>query len=698
MNSTSAVRHSTEEFRVGVDAGGTFTDICAIEVATGKLHTHKVPSTTADPSQAVVTGVRELLTKIAGEEWASRIGFLAHGSTVATNALLEKKGARTGLITTAGFGDLLEIARQRRPSLYDLTVGKPEPLVKRRHRKEISERLNYQGRTLRELDEAEVRAVVSELARLDLEAVAVCFLYSYVNPAHEKVVTKLLTELAPDLYVSTSHEVVPEFREYERMSTTVLNSYVGPVVGKYLKNLKRDIRELGVDTEVHITQSNGGIISLDTACQQPARMMLSGPSTGLVASTHIGALINEPNIITFDMGGTSTDVSLIHAGRVDLAQESEIDGYPIRTPMLDINTVGAGGGSIAWVDSGGALKVGPQSAGAVPGPACYGKQNEFATVTDANVVLQTQNPEYLLGGRLKINAEASRRAVEALAGKLGLSAEYVADGMLRVVTANMAKAIRVISVQRGHDPRDYTLAAFGGAGPLHAGRLARELDIRRIIIPPSPGVMCAYGLMVTDLRTDLSFTKIVDFDATNQTELNDAVEHLNSEATRWFTAEKIPEGQRALRITLDMRYAGQNYELGINLADHKLDQAGINAAIGSFESEHHALYGFTVPGERIQAVTFRAEASGKVVKAATPLNHDEGDDPWRALIGERHVYFGAEDGFTPTPIYAREKLRTGNIVAGPAVIEQMDTTTVVLPGQTARTDGYANLIIEENEK
>ncbi|WP_072806191.1 hydantoinase/oxoprolinase family protein [Rhodococcoides yunnanense] len=684
-------------FRVGVDAGGTFTDICAIDATTGQLYTHKVSSTPADPSSAVVQGVAELLTTLAGTEWAKQVEFFAHGSTVATNALLEKKGAKTALITTAGFRDLLEIARQRRPSLYDLTARKPETLVKRRHRFEVDERLDYNGNTLRELDEAEVRSVVEHLAEQDLDAVAICFLYSYVDPKNEQFVADILAEIAPHLFVSTSHEVIPEFREYERMSTTVLNSYVGPVVSKYLENLRSKVQDLGIDTDVHITQSNGGIISLETAKSQPARMMLSGPSTGLVAATHIGSLIGEPNMITFDMGGTSTDAALIHDGTLDLAQDSEVDGYPLRTPMLDITTVGAGGGSIAWIDSGGALKVGPQSAGADPGPACYGRQDEHASVTDANVVLQTQNPTHLLGGRLPIDAEASRTAVGRLASTLGLDVEYVADGIIRIVTANMAKAIRVISVQRGHDPRDYVLTAFGGAGPLHAARLARELSIPKIIVPPAPGVMCAYGLMVTDLRTDLSLTKIVDLHSSRRGEIEAAVDYLTTEATRWFEREDIAVQDRQLSVTADMRYAGQNYEISVEMDTDTIDDTMINAILAKFEAAHQALYGYTVPDAVVQAVTFRSAATGKVVQAATRPAETLDVDASGGVVGSRPVYFGADEGRVDTPIYDRAALVAGQRITGPAVIEQMDSTTVVLPGQHAHIDAYANIVIEENK-
>lgn len=682
-------------FRVGVDAGGTFTDICAIDASTGQLFTHKVSSTPTDPSNAVVQGVAELLTSLAGAEWADRVEFFAHGSTVATNALLEKKGAKTALITTAGFRDLLEIARQRRPSLYDLTARKPETLVKRRHRFEVVERLDYSGNTLRELDEAEVRSVVEHLAGQDLDAVAICFLYSYVDPKNEQFVADILAEIAPHLFVSTSHEVIPEFREYERMSTTVLNSYVGPVVSKYLENLRTKVRDLGVATDVHITQSNGGIISLETAKSQPARMMLSGPSTGLVAATHIGSLIDEPNMITFDMGGTSTDAALIHDGKLTLAQDSEVDGYPLRTPMLDITTVGAGGGSIAWIDSGGALKVGPQSAGADPGPACYGRQDEHASVTDANVVLQTQNPKHLLGGRLPIDAAASRTAVGRLADKLNLDVEYVADGIIRVVTANMAKAIRVISVQRGHDPRDYVLTAFGGAGPLHAARLARELSIPKIIVPPAPGVMCAYGLMVTDLRTDLSLTKIVDLHPSRRGEIEAAVDYLTTEATRWFERESIAESDRQLAITADMRYAGQNYEISVEMGTDSIDDSAIASILGKFEAAHQALYGYTVPDAVVQAVTFRSAATGKVVQAATHAADSLDPVASGGQVGSRPVYFGAAEGRVDTPIYDRAELVAGQQITGPAVIEQMDSTTVVLPGQHAHIDAFANIVIEE---
>lgn len=686
---------SLNPFRIGVDAGGTFTDVCAIDAATGELFTHKISSTPSDPSSAVVAGVVELMIQIAGSEWADRVEFFAHGSTVATNALLERKGARTALITTDGFSDLLEIARQRRPDLYDLRAEKPVPLVDREHRFGVRERLDFEGNDLRELSEQEVRGVVAKLLEMDIDAVSICFLYSYVNPKNEQLVSRVLEEMAPDLFVSASHEVVPEFREYERMSTTVLNSYVGPMVSRYLSRLRERISETGIESDVHITQSNGGIISLDTAREQPARMMLSGPSTGIVAATHIGDLTGEHNMITFDMGGTSTDTALIYEGETKLAKGSEVDGYPLQTPMLDITTVGAGGGSIAWVDSGGALKVGPQSAGADPGPACYGHQSEFATVTDANVVLHASNPSYLLGGRLAIDEASSRTAIGLLAEQLGMSIEYVAEGIIRVVVANMAKAIRVISVQRGHDPRDYALVAFGGAGPLHAARLARELSIPRVVVPPAPGVMCAYGLMVTDLRTDQSLTRILDLELASRSQIEDAVEQLGDEARAWFEREEISVADREFHITADLRYRGQNYELAVELTDHLFDDAAIARVAEKFEAAHRTLYGYVVPDAPIQIVTFRAIASGKVAKARSAGGNSASPDHDVQPTTSRDVYFGVDVGRLATAVYDRALLRAGDVLNSPAIVEQMDSTTLILPGQTAVVDRHENIIIEE---
>ncbi|HXW26718.1 MAG TPA: hydantoinase/oxoprolinase family protein, partial [Xanthobacteraceae bacterium] len=464
-------------WRVGVDAGGTFTDICLFDETDGRVDIWKVASTPDDPSRGIAGGVEEALRRTGadgGARPAAAVAYFGHGTTVATNALIQHAGVKTGLVTTAGFRDLLEIRRQKRPDLYDFFADKPKTLVPRDLRIEVAERVRHTGAVETPLDEAAVRNAARALRAASVGAVAVAFLYSFVKPEHEQAAKRIIAEECPDAFICASHEIAPEFREFERLSTTVVNAYLGPVMKRYIDRLGARLCDLGMSAAPHMTQSNGGVIGFATAAAMPVRTVLSGPSTGVVGAQAVGKAAGFADLITFDMGGTSTDVALLKDGEARLASEATVHGYPLKAPMLDIHTVGAGGGSIAYVDTGGLLKVGPRSAGADPGPVCYGRGNAEPTVTDANIVLQTLNPTHLLGGRMAVRQDLAHAAIGQLAQKLGLSLMQTAQGIVSVVTANMARAIRVISVQRGHDPRDYTLVAFGGAGPLHAARLARE--------------------------------------------------------------------------------------------------------------------------------------------------------------------------------------------------------------------------------
>jgi N-methylhydantoinase A len=445
----------------------------------------------------------------------------------------------------------------------------------------------------------------------------------------------------------------------------------------------------------HITQSNGGVISFEVAEREPVRTILSGPSTGVIGATYVARLAGYDNIITFDMGGTSTDVSLIERGRPRLAGETNVQGYPIKTPMLDINTIGAGGGSIAWIDSGGHLKVGPRSAGAVPGPVCYGLGNVEPTVTDANVVLQTLNPSSLLAGQMRIAQEAARTAIGRLATQLGLDVMATAQGILSVVTANMARAVRVISVQRGYDPRDYALVAFGGAGPLHAARLARELAMPRVIIPESPGLLCALGLLMTDLRTNYSQTRLLPADERSLSAMTETFAMLEERATAWFEQEGIEPSRRQLRRSVDMRYAGQNYELTVEAPPGAVTAQSLGQLLDGFAHAHEQMYGYVAPEEPVQVVTFRLEASGLAHKVELRAEPEQPAHPEAARSGERRAYLPEAGGWTDCPVYERSLLRAGFQIAGPAVVEQMDSTTLVLPGQVARVDPYRNLLLED---
>jgi N-methylhydantoinase A len=678
--------------RIGVDTGGTFADVC-LAGTDGSVRVFKLPSTPADPSEAIATGVQSILD--AASSAPNEVAFLGHGTTVATNALLERRGAPTGVITTDGFRDLLELARQRRPHLYDLQADKPVPLVPRRHRFEVPERLLHNGAIERHLDEDAVRTAVRTLRAQGIQAIAVCFLYSYLYPAHEQRVGEIVREEFPEAYLSLSHQVLAEFREYERLSTTTVNAYIGPTMRGYIERLRARVRAAGVPVDPVITQSNGGVIALDVAAETPVRTVLSGPAAGVTGALHVAALAGFANIITFDMGGTSTDVSLIQHGRAGMRLELEVAGLALRTPMIDINTVGAGGGSIAWVDSGGHLKVGPESAGAEPGPAAYARGGTDATVTDANVALGLLSREALLGGRMPIDAGMADRAVTRLAEQLRLEPLGVAQGIVSIVTANMARAIRVISLERGYDPRDFTLLAFGGAGPLHAARLARELDIPRVMIPTVPGILCALGLLVADLRVDFSRTLIAPARVDSLAAVNAVYAELERAATEWLDHEGISAGDRRQRRVADMRYTGQNYELGIELPAGTVDEPRLADILARFDAAHDQAYGFASPGEPAQLVTLRLEATGATAKARLP-EICNATDPARPS-GTRRVWLPEAGGWTDCALYAREQLLAGHTFSGPAIVEQMDSTTFVLPGQSVEVDSWGNLIISEQQ-
>ena len=679
-------------WRVGVDSGGTFTDICLFEDVSGRVEVWKVSSTPDDPSRGIAEGVEQGVGRIGAG--AADIAYFGHGTTVGTNALIQHRGVKTGLITTAGFRDLLEIGRQKRPDLYDLQAEKAPVLVARDLRLEVPERVRHDGTIETALDEQAVREAVRALKAAGVEAVAICFLYGFVRPEHEDTARRILGEEFPEAFACTSHEVAPEFREYERMSTSVVNAYLGPVMGRYISRLAERLTTLGLTAAPHLTQSNGGVIGFEQAARLPVRTVLSGPSTGVVAAQEVGRMIGLPDLITFDMGGTSTDVALLQGGACRLTNEAIVHGYPIKAPMLDIHTVGAGGGSIAYVDSGGLLKVGPRSCGAFPGPVCYDKGNTEAAVTDANVVLQTLNPTHLLGGRMPVRQDLARAAIARLADQLGMGVMETAQGIISVVTANMARAIRVVSVQRGHDPRDYTLAAFGGAGPLHAARLARELDISRILVPRNPGILCAMGLLLTDLRADFATTRLMTLGRAIMPAMEDAFRTLRAEADAWFEGEGIAAGSQKITRTVDMRYAGQNYELPIALPDGPVTQVSLDHLAEGFAEAHRRMYGFVAEGEAVQLVTFRIEAAGLVRKARFQPQTEAGPDASAAITGRRDMWLPEAGGFVSCPVYDRERLQAGNRITGPAIVEQMDTTTIVLPGMVAVVEPYMNLILE----
>jgi N-methylhydantoinase A len=680
--------------RLGVDVGGTFTDVALWDEDAGRLTAFKLPSVPADPSEGILTGIRLILERDGVAPAA--VVFVAHGTTVATNALLEKKGARTALVTTRGFRDLLEIARQKRPDLYDLQADKPLPLIPRDLRAEVHERLLPDGTVLDKLRPDDVAIALDALARggEPVEAVAICFLYSFLDPTHERQAASVLRERWPGCYVSLSSEVSPEFREYERLSTTVLNAYLGPLISRYVRRFDAEVRRLGLTGTPYITQSNGGVISAAAAAERPVRTLLSGPSAGVSGAAWVARAAGVGSLITFDMGGTSTDVARVEGGRPILVSERAIGGYPVRIPALEIESVGAGGGSIAWVDSGGALKVGPESAGAVPGPACYGRGGRRPTVTDANVVLGRLSATHLLDGRMELRPDLAHAALETLGGALGLSPVQAARGVLSVVATNMLGAIRVVSVRKGYDPREYTMVAFGGAGPLHAATLARDLGIRRVLVPPAPGILCALGLLVEPLRLDLVRTRVGPLASLALPEIAQVFAELEAEATAGLDREAVRPERRQLMRAFDMRYLGQNFELTVD-APGELWSGDGDALRRAFVARHERVYGYAAPDEPIQIVNVRLTALGEPDPLMLPpLACAEGPDPAKARTGERGVYFEEAADFVATPIYRREALLTGHRLDGPAIVEQMDSTTVVLPGQHAIVDAHANLLIE----
>lgn len=749
---------------VGIDVGGTFTDFVALE--RGELRVHKVSSTPHDQSAAIIAGLDELLAVTPTPLSNTAHGHIArcdivHGSTVATNALLERRGARTALLTTAGFGDVLEIGRQNRPALYDLVPRRSALLVPRELRFEVAERLNAQGQVVTSLDEDGVRAVARRMRAAQAESVAVVFLFSFLNPAHEERAGELLRAALPDVPISLSCRVLPEHREYERTATTVINAYVRPPVARYLGRLQSTLQEqanassrqtaksskqpdgLGEQPvasddgpRVRVMQSNGGAIGLEAAASGAARLVLSGPAGGVVGAWHVArqamqsepaqsepAQSEAPRIITLDMGGTSTDVALC-PGRIEHTAEGVIAGLPLRLPAIDIHTVGAGGGSIARVDEGFALRVGPQSAGAHPGPACYGRGGAQPTVSDANLVLGRLDAARFLGGRggVTLNEQAARDALSRLGEPMGLSTEEAALGVVRIADATMERALRRVSVERGHDPRDFVLMPFGGAGPLHACALARALGVCHILVVPHPGTLSALGMIVADVMHDESHALLRPLDdlmtddaplrnllsaavervhdtmsverASSETESDSDDATSDSDASDSGANARDVSAPSAIRIeaALDLRYRGQSYELtvplGLTPGPETLEQAR-----DDFRAAHMARYGHATPGREVEVVALRVRGTLPGAPVQLPRESPGPPDASAALLGDKPVWFDA-DGPTATPCYDRDALRAGHRFCGPALVFQFDSTLVVAPGWDARVDQWRNIRLQ----
>ncbi len=676
---------------IGIDTGGTFTDLTLVDLADGSYAHHKLPSTGDDPARAILQGLGELIGEAGiGVE---RVGFVGHGTTVATNAVLEGKLAPTGMLTTAGFRDVIEIARQRRPHFFNLEVPKPTPPARREARIEIAERIAEDGAEVQALDEAGVAAAVETLWAQGVRAVAICFLHAYADPAHERRSKRIVEDLWPEAYVCASHEVLAEFREYERFATTSVNAGLLPVMDGYLQGFEAGCRDLGIGPAPRVMQSNGGAVSADAVRRLPVNTLFSGPAGGVIASAALGRRIEVGNLISFDMGGTSTDVCLIQDGEPTKKNQREMAGLPVRARTLDIHTIGAGGGSIAWIDPGGLMKVGPESAGALPGPAGYGRGGERATVTDANLVLGRLNQTALLDGRMPVDIDRARTVIQRLAEPLGLDPVDAAAGVSAIVNANMIGAVRVVSVERGEDPRDYALVAFGGAGPLHASEIAAEMGIGRVLVPPHPGLLSALGLLHADSRGDFSLTRITTARPEAVAGLNEALAELDRRGQAWIGGEGIDPDLAVVERQLDMRYLGQAFELILPLPAERLDEASLEAMIQRYHERHHQINGYAVPEHAVEIVNLRLVVTARRPPVPAERVTSARARPADAIRDRRPVWF-AETGFVETPVYDRTLLPVAGDFSGPAIVEQMDATTVVPPGAEAGTDAFGNLIIE----
>jgi N-methylhydantoinase A len=690
-------------FRVGVDIGGTFTDIVFLG-ADGRVITKKVSSSVDDYARAIVDGLREVFreTDLAGGD----VGEVIHGTTVASNAILESRGARSGLITTKGFRDVLEIRRLRMPRLYDITWDKPVPLVERALRLEVTERISARGAVQVPLDDGEVERVLDRLLAEGIEALAVCLLNAYANPVHEQRIKAVVERRAPGLPVCISTDVLPEIREYERTSTTVINTYVMPVVQRYLRTLREGFGEIGVRAPLLIMQSNGGLMTAEAASRMPMHIIESGPAAGVVGSQALARRMALPRVITFDMGGTTAKASTVEDGEVNRAAEYSVGagimvgsrllsgaGYQLRVPAIDLAEVGAGGGSIVAIDAGGSLQVGPRSAGAFPGPLCYDLGGTDPTITDANVILGYLNPAYLVGGALKLNAARSHEVFEErIARPMKLAVADAAYGAHLIAASNMIRAIKAVSSERGRDPRGYALFAFGGNGPLFAAGMARQLEMRMIVIPPAPGLFSSFGLLYADVEHHYVRTYRWSTRALDLAGLNAIVGRMEADAVAQLASEGFTGAAARLARSADLCYHGQSFELTVPVPAGVLDRSTIAAVEEAFGREHERVYGHRAGAdEPIDLVSLRLVAHGVPDAARVPDRVVVDRAAARGATARRSVYFGRQHGWRDTPILTRGDF--AEAVAGPAIVEEYDATCVIPPDATARLDGYGNIVI-----
>lgn len=683
---------------LGVDVGGTFTDLVFADNESGRTWIHKVPTTPQDPSEAIAAGIDALCQRF--EIPPGSIDHVLHGTTIATNAVLQYDGTRTGMITTRKQRDILHIGRHQRPQHYSIMQEVPwqdRPLVRRRHRMTVSERLiPPRGEVQVPLDEDEVRQAARYLGEAGVESIAICFLFSYLDPRHEKRAREIVEEELPGCFVTTSAAVSPQFREFERFTTTAMNAFIGSKVRDYVRRLEERLAQAGLRADLHVMSSNGGVGTAAMVAEHPVTTLLSGPAAGVLGGAWSGGLSDRRKLITFDMGGTSADIGFVQDGvfAEATARDTWIGGYPLLVSMLDIHTIGAGGGSIARVDEGGSFHVGPRSAGAVPGPAAYGRGGREPTVTDANVVLGRLDAEHFLDGEMSLDPKAARRAIEALATQLGLEVEAAAEGVLTLVTASMAHAIRSRTVQRGIDPREFSLVAFGGAGPLHAVDVARELGMQEVVIPLHPGITSAVGLLTTDLKYDSIRTEFQIAGAVDLERLARDLADMEGELAAQFAADGIAEADVTFRRAADLRYVGQGYELRVGLPEGRLDAARLEELYARFHAMHRAEYGHDFPDSPIEIVNARVTGFGRMPKLERPAP-PAGGSLAAARIRSGRCLFRTRRGLEAfdTPIYRRARLPLDERIPGPAILVQKDTTTVVPPGSACVAERSGNLII-----
>ncbi|MDA0262727.1 MAG: hydantoinase/oxoprolinase family protein [Chloroflexi bacterium] len=694
-----------QRFRIGVDIGGTFTDIVFLG-DDGQVLARKVASTPGDYSRAVLNGISSGIEELGLT--ADMVSEVSHGFTVATNAIIEQKGAKTALITTEGFRDVLEFRRNRIPRLYDLHYEKPPPLVKRQFRLEVGERLNFQGEVLRPLNKADVDRAVRYVLDNRIESVAICLLHSYANPAHEQYIAQVLTEKAPGVNLTISSDLLPEMKEYERTSTTVINGYVRPVVENYLTLLTGGLTEMGVTVPLTVMQSNGGLATADIAKERPVYCIESGPAAGVVGAYHLGKRLNIANLMTLDMGGTTAKASIIEDGEMLQAPEYEVggeisvghrllrgSGHILRVPAIDLAEVGAGGGSIAAVDRSGSLRVGPQSSGADPGPACYRLGGQDATVTDANVLLGFLHPKHLLGGDFQIDSELARKAItDNVARPLGMSDVEAAYGIHTLVNSNMGRALRAVSSERGRDPRRFDLITFGGSGPVHAVGLAEMLDISRVVVPPFPGVFSSFGLLVADVEHHFVQTYFKTFAELDITALAGLLDSLWEQGRSQLRLEGFDDSRHEVVTQIDMKYEGQVSDLTVPFPTGPVNRQTIQAVIGAFEEEHEKSFGYSSPDSGYQLVNVRVIARGLPEVARMPERLELPKSSNGAGDSLRNVYFGPNKGWSSAPVVDRQAL-AGNTTQGPLIVQEYDSTTVVPPGWNATTDRWSNIVLEK---